>query len=289
MPTTFCDTSKIAQAPNSPEFESSGLNSWMKRTYLIDAETEAAALVLLKGAAPATATVDTIPLEATPVYKIKTIRGLDGGVSRYEGTVDYRHAGRDEQTEAANELIEPGREKVSFSFSGASAHQTVCLSQTKYGTNSRDVGKALNVQYNGEVDGLEVNSRTGQFTVSTVIEAATATNAWFKARFEQVWTLNNATFRSWGAGSVALIGIDGRQRADGNWEIDYSFQIQPPETLTEIGGVSLGGSVAKEGWQYAWVMFRPKDDANKIVPEPIGAYIADIYPKTDFSLLGIST
>ena len=289
MPTTFCAGAKITQRADSPVFESSGLNSSMTRTYDINATSDSAALVLLKLTAPAMATVDSIPLSATPVYRIQAVRCVAGGISNYVGTVEYRHAGRDEQTQQANELIEPGREKVTASFSGATVTSTVCLSQTKYGANSRDVGKAINVQYNGEVEGHELYARTGSFTVSTVIDGATATNAWFKARFEQVWTLNNATFRSWPAGCVALTGMDSRQRADGNWEVDYTFQIQPPETLTEIGGVPLGGSVTKEGWQYAWVMFRPKDDTDKIVPEAIGAYIANVYPKSNFGSLGIST
>jgi hypothetical protein len=34
-------------------------------------------------------------------------------------------------------------------------------------------------------------------------------------------------------------------------------------------------------------MFRPKEDANTIAPEVVGAYISDLYKKSDFGLLGI--
>lgn len=287
MPTTFCVQSRINETPDSPKSTSAGLNSTKTRTFEIYATSEAEAYTLLRQTAPSVDMVDGIPLAATPVYKLDTVFATETGVRAYRATVDYRHAGRDEQALASNELIEPGREKVTSSFTGTTASVTTAISQTKYGAESRDVGKAVNVQYNGEVEGHDINVRTGSFTVSTVIDKDIVTNDWLKARFEQIWTINNANFRGWEVGCVALTGMDTRQRADGNWEIDYTFAIQPQETLTEIGGVPLGATVVKEGFQYSWVMFRPKDDTDKIVPEAIGAYIATVYDKSDFGQLGI--
>lgn len=300
MPTKFCPIEKITECADSPKSQSAGLNSSKVRTFEIFAPSDLIAYELLKAYAPK---VDFVPgddiftplvLAATPVYKIDTIRGYDvpnsnGKINAYKGTVEYKHAGRDEQTTADNELIEPNREKVTCSFSGTTAKVTTARSQKKYGTNSRDVGNQVNVQYNGEVEGVDINVATGSFTVATVIHKDTATNQWFKDRFSQIWTLNNATFRSWPKGSVAFSGMDARQRADGNWEIDYSFVIQVPETISDIGGISTGGSVNKEGFEYAWIMFRPKDDTNKIVPEAIGAYLATLYKYSNFAQLGIQT
>lgn len=287
MPTTFCVNSKISESADSPKSQSAGMNSSKTRTFEIYATSDAAAYALMKGYAPAFDVVDSIPLTATPVYKLDSIRSTNGGVNVYKGTVEYKHAGRDEQTAAQNELIEPGREKVTCNFTGSSTSVTTALSQTKYGADARDVGKAVNVQYNGEVEGHDINVRTGAFTVSTVLESTLVTNQWLKERFDQIWTINQADFRSWPAGCVALTGMDMRQRADGDWEVDYSFAIQPPEEITELGGVQLGQTVTKEGFQYSWVMFRPKEAADKILPEAIGAYIADVYKKSDFGLLGI--
>lgn len=287
MPTTFCVNSKITESADSPKSQSSGMNSSKTRTFEIYAASDAAAYVLLKAYAPAFDVVDGIPLTATPVYKLDTIRGLTGGVNAYKGTVEYKHAGRDEQTQSQNELIEAGREKVTCSFSGTTAHVNYALRQTKYGADARDCKKAVNVQYNGDVEGVDVNVPTGSFTVSTVIDGAVVTNQWLKERFEQIWTINQSEFRSWPEGCVALTGMDTRQRADGDWEIDYSFAIQPPERMTEIAGTPFSQPVDKEGFQYAWVMFRPKEDANTIAPEVVGAYISDLYKKSDFGLLGI--
>jgi len=284
MPTTYCGTDYIREEHSSPTFESDGINSTMTRTFAISAASESSALSLVKAFAPATATVDSIPLEAPRKISVSRI-----GPLQYSATVSYRHAGRDEQEK--QELINVGDERVSADFSGQSIHVTTAISQTKYPASARDVDLGVNVQVDGTVEGTDINQRTGSFSVDVLIDEATATNAWFKARFEQIWTFNNGTFRSWPAGSVALTGMQSRQRSDGNWDISYSFQIFPNEAgVTEIGGVSLGTTVNLKGSEYKWVMFRPKDDAGKIVPEPIGAYVANVYgDETDFSDLGIST
>lgn len=287
MPTTFCVNSKISESSDSPKSQSAGMNSSKTRTFEIYAASDAAAYALLKAYAPAFDVVDSIPLTATPVYKLDTVRAVNGGIQVYKATVEYKHAGRDEQAAADNELIDVGREKVTCSFTGTSTNVTTALSQTKYGAEARDVGKAVNVQYNGEVEGHDINVPVGSFTVSTVLDKDLVTNEWLKDRFKQIWTINEADFRSWPPGCVALTGMDMRQRADGNWEVDYSFAIQPPESLDEIGGVQLGATVDKEGFQYSWLMFRPKETADKILPEAIGAYIADVYKKSDFGLLEI--
>lgn len=284
MSTTFCATNYIIQKTTSPVFDADGINSTMTRTYSISAATESAALSLVKSAAPLTAIVDSIPLDAPRKISVSKV-----GPGQYEATVSYRHAGRDEQEK--QELIEVGDERVSSDFAGQTIHVTTALVQSKYPSTARDVGLGVNVLDDGTVEGTDINQRTGSFSVDVLIDEATATNAWFKARLEQVWTFNNATFRSWPAGSVALTGMQSRQRSDGNWDISYSFQIFPNETgVSEIGGVALGTTINLKGSQYKWVMFRPKDDGGKIVPEPIGAYVAQLYEdETDFSQLGIST
>lgn len=284
MATTFCGLEIVSEDPKSPIVKSAGIASTVVRRYRVRSASHNSALALVEGLAPVSETVGSIPLQAPREIDLDP-----EDPETFTATVTYKHAGRDEQTK--DELVEIGDEKVSGSFSGRSAHITEALSQTKYGTNAREVGKSVNVNYDGEVEGVDVNERTGSFTVETIISEATGTNSWFKARFEQIWTLNNADFRSWSSGCVALVGMDYRQRSDGNWEIAYHFEIIPSETVTSIAGVALGGSVFKEGWQYVWAMYRKKEDTatKRIEPEAIGVYIADLYPSSNFADLGIST
>ena len=284
MATTFCGVNYIVEDQTSPSFVAAGINSTMQRKYNISASSLSNALTLAKAAAPATATVDSVPLEAPRVISIQA-----KSTFTFVATVDYKHAGRDEQEN--EELIDIGDERVSADFTGETYHIGTAKAQTSYGDEAPDVGLGVNVDYDGTVNGTEINKRTGSFVVEVLISEATATNAWFKARFLQVWTFNDATFRSWEAGSIALTGISSRQRSDGNWDVGYSFQIFPNEAgVDEIGGVEIDPPVDLKGSQYKWVMHRPKELDGKLVPEPIGAYVGDVYdPETDFADLGIST
>lgn len=283
MSTRFCGTSYIVEDPKSPSFVADGINSTMQRKYNLVAASSGSALVLVQVLSPSTATVDSIPLEAPRRISLQS-----EGYFRYSATVDYKHAGRDEQEK--QELIDIGDERVSADFTGEQYHIATAREQTKYGAEAPAVELGVNVSYDGAVEGTEINKRTGAFQVETLISEAVGDNAWFKARFEQVWTFNDSLFRSWPAGAVALTGMSSRQRSDGNWDVGYSFQIFPNETVSEIGGIDLGGSQELKGAQFKWIMYRPKEEGGKMVPEPIGAYVADVYdPESDFANLGIST
>jgi hypothetical protein len=75
--------------------------------------------------------------------------------------------------------------------------------------------------------GCEKNIAASTFTVTKVMAAATVTNAWLYARMSQVWTMNNATFRSLAARTTMLTGMQSSQRASGDWDITYNFEFRP--------------------------------------------------------------
>jgi hypothetical protein len=305
MPTTFCVTEKITEKTTSPKVTSAGINTTMTRQYDINANGHSAALALLKATVLPYPTVDGILLNATPTLRIEPSLNPNGGVGVWSGQVEYRHPGRDEQTLGANELLEPFREKVSASFSGETQHITTAITQERfpgYGPNQAPRSNfAINVQSNGEVEGTEIYKRTGSFTVSTVLPESLVDNDWLKERFKQVWTINNANFRGWEAGEVALTSMDIRQRSDGNWEIDYSFQISPSQkNVGEYAGIDLfpavdsdstadGATTTFEGWNYVWVRYTAEEGDKWIEPKAIGVYEAQVYEYSDFSQLGILT
>lgn len=312
MPTTFCVTEKIVESINSPRLTSAGINTTMTRHYEINAAGHGAALALLKATVLPYPTVDGVLLNATPTLRIEPMINNSGGVGTYKGSVEYRHPGRDEQTTSSNELLEPGREKISASFTGETIHTNYAIWQTRLGETKRRLNYAVNVQSNGEVEGVDVYKPTGGFTISTLIAEDVVTNDWLKDRFRQIWTVNADTFRSWPRGDVALTGMDIRQRSDGNWEVDYSFQIAPGQTgVEEIAGFDVRNPAPEpenpedppgdptaidiEGWEYVWVMYQPVDDEpdpgedKVIIPEAIGVYRAQLYHYSDFSQLGVQT
>lgn len=294
MATTFCVSEKVTECVNSPRVTLCGINSTMTREFDINATGINAAMALLKAAAYPLPTLEGVQLTGTPTLRLEPRYSPASGVGVYRGTVEYRHAGRDEQTTEESELIEPDREKVTASFSGETQQITTAISQRKYPANAADMNRAINVQSNGEVEGTDVYRRTGSFTVSTVVAQSIVDNDWLKARFKQIWTVNDAVFRSWPKGDVALVGMDVRQRSNGDWEVDYSFQISPGLTgLKEWAGVDMfpGDNTTEgyfEGWEYVWVKYRPKEGTEMIEPEPLALYAAQVYQYSDFSQLGIS-
>lgn len=285
----FDGTPLIGETDDSPSFTKDGLNSRYRHTYTIRAANSSAAYALLIATAPATVTLDGIPLDAPPVYDVQTVNYERG---RFTGTVDYRHAARDEQNK--DDLVDVGDEKVSFDFGGEMLSGKTAIAQTAYpSASARDVGLAVNVETNGDVTGFEYGSPVGTFSVETVLSEATVTNAWLKARFAQLYTLNDSTFRSLEPGDCRFVGMSGEQRSDGTWAVRFSFEVRIGEDgVTEIGGVSLGTTIRVDGFQYPWVMFDRVNDAaddDVIVPEAIGAYVADIQNESNFALIGVST
>lgn len=292
--TTFCPTSNIVERETSPSIVVDGMNSRITRVYdITETGGSSAAYVLLKLTAPATAQVGDlgIPLNAPPIYRIDTTRYSDG---QFVGTVEYRNAGRSEQTKHEKELTEPGpdKERVSLSFAGEVYTATEALSQTKYGPDAPDFEKSIGVNFEQQVEGVELNARTGQFSVEVVLDEATVDNDWIKDRYYQIWTVNDAAFRGWPAGDVALAGINGTQRSDGSWVIEYTFQLRATEVRTDIGGIDVtsgGDPLAIPGWHYVWLHYAPElDGAGNQVPKAVGAYVAQVYERTDFANLGIA-
>jgi hypothetical protein len=303
MPSTFCVSQKITECADSPKITFNGTNSTVTKRYEINASSADAALELLINQI-AFPIVAGVLLSALPTVRVEPRWNPavgSGGVGCYSGSIEYRHPGKDEQQEEDRQPGEPGygREIVSASFSGEQEHITHAISQTHYGALSRDTNRGINVQSNGEVDGVDINKRIGSFTVSTVMDKNICDNDWFRDRMSQIWTTNDDTFRSWPKGCVALAGMEARQRSDGHWEIEYSFQVSPPrEAVADIAGVPLtiGGvpqTIDIDGWDYVWVMYQPTDAVvnqagdEVITPKPIGVHVAQVYYQSDFSDLGI--
>lgn len=290
----YCPGDTIREFPDSSDTVSAGVNSTDQRKYFIKASTRAAAQTLLETTAPASVTVEGVPLEGVPKFRLSELQGPRGS-SRgvYYGTASYKHAQRDDQT--ADELIEENDERISFNFGSESLFFMEAIGQQLYCPPSgtcRDVGNFLNVLADSTVEGLEVAAASDTFSVTKIFPEATVTNAWLKARLAQRNTINDAVFRGLDIGDVWFNSFSGHQQSDNRWPITFNFAVKTTEVVTEIGGIDLGGSVAVEGWQYAWVMTEPAEDSaanNLLIPKSLQAHIADIFEKSNFADLGVTT
>ena len=205
----------------------------------------------------------------------------------------------DQSSGAGDEPKEPTDDtSFTFSFSSISDVKLYSSSQTSYladgATSTSEEG--INRQHpDATPEGVEVNKGIVTFEAKTVIAAATATDSWFKDRLDQVWTLNNATFRSLPARSVAFTGLSGSRRTDGNWDITYSFEYRPDNAgqtfNTETNGVAKTITTpTSKGWDYVWAAWDKlstgSGNKTKRVIKSVNI-VSDVYPTSDFNNLGM--
>ncbi len=81
-------------------------------------------------------------------------------------------------------------------------------------------------------------------------------------------------------------GASGSQRGQEDWEITFSFAASPNATGLTMGDIT---DIDKKGWEYLWVRYQDAEDEDVLVKQPAAAYVEQVYPYGDFSLLGIGT
>jgi len=100
--------------------------------------------------------------------------------------------------------------------------------------------------------------------------------------------VNNAPFKGCAAGECLFLGASGSKRGDGDWEIGFKFAASPNKTNLTVGDITVP---AKKGWEYLWVRYEDKEDANAkiLVKRPLSAHVEKVYHDGDLSQLGIGT
>ncbi len=287
----------ITESQKSRKLNYSADSASTSRVYhLVDYTDSQAALSALTAYVPATITVGNY-LCSTPTYEVMPVLD-DPDRTIFKASVTWKTP---ESSGGGDEPLEP-TDDTSFTFSFSSIQDVKLYSddQTTYTTvgSSTTAENGINRQHSDAMPaGIEINKPIVTFDAKTVISGATATNAWFKDRLDQVWTLNNATFRSLPARSVAFVGLSGSRRTDGNWDITYSFEYRPDnagQTFdTETNGTAATITTPDSGgWDYVWAAWDKystgtgADAKTKRVIRTVNI-AADIYPTSDFSNLGM--
>ena len=285
----------VKETQKSRKLNYSADSASTSRVYnCVDYTDSQAALAALTAVVPATITVGNY-LCVLPEYEIMPVLD-DPSRTIFKATVTWKTP--EQSSGAGDEPKEPADDtSFTFSFSSIQDVKLYSGSQTTYTTagSATGVEDGINRQHPDAMPGgVEINKPIVTFDAKTVISGATATNAWFKDRLDQVWTLNNATFRSLPARSVAFTGLSGSRRTDGNWDITYSFEYRPDNdgqtfnTKTDGTGETITTS-SSGGWDYVWSAWdKLSTDAGKTERVIRAVHVADdIYPTSDFSLLGM--
>ena len=298
---------RITERPKSREvkFESNGGAS-RTDTYVIQGASDSSeALKSLINEAPSSVSVNGIACGA-PSYDVKPeANPTDPVVSVYYGTVSYSAAsgvpkpsgggGSDPQQPQTPE------DRSVISFDVTSTPETLLNSYTTTihrtsGFEDKLNGWPIN-QHHPELppEGVEINTRAVTFSINSLVYASVATDAWWFARLNQVWTRNQDNFLAFGFGMVMLTGITGELMKSGYWRVGMNFeyrQNRPPVTYPTVKGpITLGMT---NGWDYVWAEYNTLtvDDDNPDTPDTVrrevtDVHVCEIYKTSDFTQLPI--
>ena len=189
----------------------------------------------------------------------------------------------------------PPTESSTYSFdtTGGNQHVTNSLATPGKYAPSADPNDppnfkgAVGVTENG-VGGVDIVVPVFQFAETHYKPSAFVTVAYVQALRDLTGTVNDAAFKGFAAGEVLFLGATGNKRGAGDWAITFKFGVSPNRTNIEVGDITVA---SKKGWEYLWVFYRPKLDADAkiVVHRPVAAYVEKLYEEKDFSQLGIGT
>lgn len=151
-----------------------------------------------------------------------------------------------------------------------------------------DFGRLINVVFDGtnnRPEGLQLNAPSENFSLDFAAPNLTVTPA-YQLTVESIQgCVNNATFKGRPAGSLLFVRCNGGFRTDEDWSISFGFAYSPNQTSIEVNeDITIA---AKDGHDLLWTYNDSKNEGGLIVQKPHAAYVERVYPRADFSLLGL--
>ena len=177
---------------------------------------------------------------------------------------------------------------TSFNFSTGGGTVRIFQSLENY-TNHAPIGQtppdhkgAIGVQPDGTVEGVEVLSPKGSFSMSRKVQNLTV--GYFKAAMAATARTNLNNWKGFWRTEVLFEGLDGSYRADANamWDLTWHFGYSPATAIDLVGWDRIG----KRGWHYIWFEYEDVDDAaavpKKKTRRPFAAHVERVYHEFDF-------
>jgi hypothetical protein len=264
-------TIRLYESPDGPVI---GKDSAEYRYTIEGTELELEARTALLAGSAVTITVSGTTL----VRQDARVELQDDAIDIWQGVVPY----------GERERKETGESSYQFDTGGGTHHLTHSLHTTAYapaGKAAPDCKGAIG--WDGQnVAGVDITTPIYHFSETHYLSVAVVTEAYKTLLFNLTGKVCNGVFREKAKGEVLFCGAAGSQRGEEDWEITFKFAASPNAINIPVGDIVV---LEKEGWEYLWVRYRQKDDAvaEDIVPEPVGAYVEQVYEYGDFSLIGI--
>ena len=234
--------------------------------------------------------VDAVVAQSPPVYDglrrelPPTLRRT--GVDIWESTVRYSNriqkgggagGGGGEQVDST----------IQFDTGGGTVHITQAIETRSKHAPPGEVAPDRRgaIGWNGEdVEGVDIVIPKFSWSETHHFPAGAMSGAYRKALFETTGKVNRGEFRGFGTREVLFEGATGSKSTSSMWEITFRFAASVTETDLKVGEIDIG---IKWGWDYLWIDYGEKVDADRFVKVPVGAYIEKVYEQANFSALKI--
>lgn len=183
-------------------------------------------------------------------------------------------------------------ETSSFAFDtgGGTMHRNQSLKTvSKVPNDAPDFNGAIEVDNEGNVNGVDVTMPVLNFTETHVMKGSRVSTSYKKSVAALTGTVNRSGFRGFSAGEVLFLGASGTKRSkkpNAPWEITFRFAVSPNQSGLQVGKLKVS---QKKGWDYLWVRYADKvaDNKKNVIKEPVAAYVEQVYPDGDFGNLGL--
>ena len=179
---------------------------------------------------------------------------------------------------------------LAFDTGGGTMHRNQSLKTvTKVPNDAPDFNGAIEVDNEGNVNGVDVTMPVLNFTETHTMAGSRVTTSYKKSVAALTGTVNRSSFRGFAAGEVLFLGASGTKRskkASAPWEITFRFAVSPNQSSLSVGKLKVSN---KKGWDYLWVRYADKvaDNKKNVIKEPVAAYVEQVYPDGDFGNLGL--
>ena len=235
----------------------------------------------LAAARPKVKTVSGMSLESIEVvervsgdtWKVKAIYEVDDDGEQPDDT------GEEEDTTV-----------FAFDTGGGTKHLNQSIkTDGKYPNDAPDFAGAIEVDNEGNVNGVDVTMPVLNFTETHTLAGSHVSTSYKKTLASLTGTVNKSGFRGFSAGEVLFLGASGTKhskKSSAPWEITYRFAVSPNQAGLQVGDIKVA---RKYGWDYLWVRYADKvaEGGKNVVKKPVGVYVEMVYPEGDFGNLGI--
>lgn len=194
------------------------------------------------------------------------------------GTATYGSNDSQQRTPGTFEYeFEEGTENENIKF----AISKVASYNHSPGEPAPDHGLSINVQNDGEVEGVDIFAPTSSFSLNFTNNSTFFTSTRRGLIQNLIGKVNSDIWQGHQPGELLFVGASGRIANNGESTLKLSFSRRPNVTGLTIGGIT---GINKKGWEYLWVSYGREVDgaANRMKVKPQSAYVMQVYETASF-------